>query len=264
MAPGNEALDLFCAFLIWIPVTVGILAFIGWSIQGEIEPLYGFVGVVLALSLGGMCLVPSTRHLAPYMTVCAFLALVLVPYGRAQHERRELAKIDLDRVEKAYDTLRVDRKNIDARIKIAKVLYSRGYHAQAVILAEEALKNAPRALFEEELQMLKQWKIRPVPQPVPGITCIECGHRNKAGQPFCAKCRAPILLHYARGNWVPPSVFKSLLLIWIAGGVSIVGIPLAQHRLSPNKSSWAVVLLLCCSALIAWLALRKKREVSSF
>jgi hypothetical protein len=264
MIPPNSTLDLVCATLIWIPVTIGILSFIGWAIQGEIEPLVGFAGVIIALLLGGLAIVPNTRHLAPFLLVSAVGAMILLPMARAQYEKRELGQIDLHKVEKAYELLRRDRNNIEARMRIAKVLYQRGYHPQAVTLASAALDKAPRALFEEELRLLRQWQTHPIAQPVPGLTCIECGAKNKAGEVFCAKCRAPILLHYAKGSWVAPNAFRRLLMIWIAGGLSIVGIPLAQYRMSPNKSGVVVVLLLSCSGLIVWLALRKGKGDSSF
>jgi hypothetical protein len=264
MIQPNSTIDLVCATLIWIPVTIGILSFIGWAIQGEVEPLVGFAGIVISLSLGGLAIVPNTRHLAPFLLVAALGAMILIPMARAQHEKWEHAKIDLGRVERAYELLRRDRNNIEAKMRIAKVLYQRGYVPQAVTLAEKALDKAPRAVFEEEFRMLRQWQVHPIAQPVPSLVCIECGSKNKPGEVFCGKCRAPILLHYARGSWVAPNAFRRMLLIWVAGGLSIVGIPLAQSRMLPNKSSLVVVLLLGCSALIVWLALRKGKEGSTF
>ncbi|HEY3779452.1 MAG TPA: zinc ribbon domain-containing protein [Fimbriimonadaceae bacterium] len=264
MFQPNSAVDLACAGLIWIPVIIGVLSFVGWAIQGEIEPIVGIAGVIIALTLGGLAIVPNTRHLAPFLLASALGAMILIPMARAQHEKMELAKIDVGRVEKAYDLLRKDRNNVEAKMRIAKVLYKRGYTAQAITLASNALDKAPRALYEEELRMLRQWQVHPIAQPVPGLTCVECGAKNKAGEVFCGKCRAPILLHYARGSWVAPNAFRRMLMIWVAGGLSIVGIPLAQSRMLPNKSRVVVVLLLSCSALIVWLALRKGKGDSSF
>jgi len=248
---------LISGCLIWIPISIGTISLIGWMIQGEVDVLAGLFGIALALVIGGLALVSKDQQMAPFLFAASVSILVLFPVARAQHEKRETAKIDLELLEKAYGALGENPQNVFFRVKIAKILYDRGIRDQAVSLAENALRGAPKDVFEAELRMLRTWKRAPMAQPPPNITCVACGARNKPGEPFCYRCGAPVLLHYAKGHWVHPTLFRRILLIWIAAAVPILGIPLAGINLSPNESPILVVLLLGFSAFMCWFALRK-------
>jgi hypothetical protein len=195
--------------------------------------------------------------------LAAFSAVLLFPVVRRQKDRRDFAKLDMERLEKAYEDLRKNPKNIGALLKVAAILQSRGLTGQAVVLAEETLKHAPKGVFEEEHRTLKQWKREPIAQPVPGITCLDCGMRNKAGIVFCSKCKAPILLYYAKGHWMNPFAMRKLLLFWLAVIVPLVGLPVTTELLGVDKRVPIAVMLLGVSAMLIIVALRVPKDVDA-
>jgi hypothetical protein len=257
------SIGLAAGCLIWIPVVIGIVSLIGWMIQGEIDTVFGLVCVLALLTMGGLALVSKNQDVAPYLMGGAFSAVLLFPIARSQKNSRDLAKLDLEKLEKAYEELKSNPRNLGARFQVAKILHSRGLADQAIVLAEEALKGAPRGVFEEELQTLKKWKRQPIAQPVPGITCLSCGQKNKAGSPFCKACGGPILLYYAKGQWINPYSLRKVMLIWLAILVPLVGVPLAKETLSANEVILAAVALLTISAILLFLALKVIKDVDA-
>lgn len=249
--------------LIWIPVAVGLVAMVGWMIQGEVDAAFGLICVIVLVTMGGLALVAPNQKMAPYLLIGAFSLVVLFPFVRSQKDKRELARIDLDQLEKAYDELKKNPRNVGARFRVAKLLHSRGIVDQAIVLAEESLKNVPRGVFEEEAQTLKKWKRQPIPQPVRGIHCLMCGHKNKAGTTFCMGCNGPLLLYYARGQWINPNLLKRVLLVWMALIVPLLGMPISRELLDPNKSVIISVFLLSISAVLVVLAVMGFKDANA-
>ncbi len=262
--PATELnIGLAAGCLIWIPISIGLVAMIGWMIQGEVDVAFGIICVIVLMTMGGLALVAPNQKMAPYLLIAALSLVVLFPMVRSHKEKLELAKIDLDQLEKAYDELKMNRLNVGARFRIAKLLHARGIVDQAIVLAEESLKNVPRGVFEEEAQALKKWKRHPVPQPVPGVNCLMCGHKNKAGTTFCQNCNGPVLLYYAKGQWIHPNLLKRVLLIWMALIVPLLGIPISRELLDPNKSVIISVFLLGISAVLVVIAVMGFKDANA-
>jgi hypothetical protein len=259
----NGALDVSLLFscLIWVPVSISVVTLSGWIIQAEIEPLLGLLGVGVALGVGILAFVGPDPQLGPWLLLASISMVILVPIGRSLNDKRDLALIDIEQIERAYEALATSPTDVGSKFRIARVLFKRGNALQAIALAEDALKGMSKTLFEDEFRTLAGWK-RGVPWTSEPMVCV-CGNRNSAGAVFCTRCRAPLMLHFARGKWVHPSVFRRLLLGWMAALLSIIGIPAAASALPTPKSTGLVVALLAGSAVLGWLALRPERTEQS-
>jgi len=263
LAVNEFSIGLAAGCLIWIPVIIGVVAMVGWVIQGEVDAIFGVTAILVLLTIGGMAMVTTNQKIAPYLLAGACSAVILFPIARSQSDKRALIKLDLEKLEKAYEDLKINPRNIGARFRVAKILHSRGLVDQAIVLAEESLKGAPRGVFEEEMQTLKGWKRHPIAQPVPGVTCLACGQKNKAGTAFCKGCGGPVLLYYAKGLWINPHSLRKVLLIWLAIMLPLVGMPIAKETLDSTKTVIISVLLLSISAVLVVLALKVFKDADA-
>lgn len=248
-------LGVVAGCLIWVPASIAVVTLIGWIIQAEIDPVAGFAGIVLSVAIGAIGIIAPDPHITPWLLIGSISMVVLFPIARSVRERRELALLDVEQMERAYEALEKNEKDIGARVRIAKILFHRKNVNHAIALVEDALKGMPKDLFDEEYRMVGRWKAMGPVHPTQ-LVCVECAARNKTGAAFCYRCKSPILLHFAKGHWVPPSILRKLLLGWVAAVLLIVGIPVAASVLPPTKSAPVVVLLLCVSAFIAWVAVK--------
>ena len=249
------------AALIWIPVCIAVMTLIGWIIQAEIDATAGFLGIALSLGIGAVAFISHDPATAPSLLLAAISMLVLFPVGRALREKRDMALLDVELMERAYENLAKNPNDVGAKLKIAKTLQRRGNIGNAVEVAEAALKGMPADLFQEEYRMIAMWKRSGLFQILP-VVCVTCLAKNKGGSVFCYRCGAPVMLHFAKGHWVHPTLMRRLLLGWMACVIPIIGIPVAATNLPPAKSGPIVVVLLCAAGLIGWLAVRGWRNAT--
>lgn len=197
-----------------------------WMILGEIDALFGISSIFLALGLGYVTIKPPVAWLSPVCFFAVILLVIAFPILQRTLQARELAKIDIEKIEDLCENLALRPDNLSAKFRLAEVLWHRGIHAHAVGLAESILPQMNPNLFRSEHQAVSQWRRQLggsfVPRPV---KCLECGHFNPPGDHTCAKCRAPYLLLYARTAWLGPSIGRRILGTWIIAVVVIVGIP---------------------------------------
>jgi hypothetical protein len=242
--------------LVWVPVCVWVCSLVSWMIAGEVEWYIGFIGICIAIAMGAVSLISRDERLAPYMFVAALSVVILGPKVRDATVKHQLAQADIDSLERAYEQLSGKPDNVGAKLRVAKVLYSRGAFEQAVATAESALKGLPATLFDAEHKMIRDWKARCRHGWDATVHCIDCGTRNNPGEVFCVKCGSPILLYYAKGSWVGRNVARRLIGIWVACIASLVGVPIASSLLQQPYRMIVGILIIAASGWIVWFVLR--------
>jgi len=256
MPAGNDSISIFVGFLVWAPVAVWVYSLVSWSIMGEIAPVFGIVGAFLGIVLGVAVMLQPNADLQPIMVlgVCTLVA-VFAPL-RSMMQRRELAMIDIESIERAYEQLGERPDGFGPKIRIARLIHARGLRGHAVVLAEEALKPFPRSIVEDDLRQVRMWKAQTTPDDYSELTCLECGLRNRPGTLFCTRCHAPILLAYARGAWTGKRTARRLMAAWIASMAGLIGIPLAAGSMPPVLAGITVTMLLAGSGALVFVAFR--------
>lgn len=228
----------------WIFVVVWIMAMLHWTIQGDIDPPYGILGIVIGLGLGILSISPPAGK--DFLTPVAMFAVVgsvalFVPL-RTLLNRNELVSIDVDAIERAYEQLEERPNNVGARFKIAKLAYRRGLQGHAIKVAEDALKGMPQDFFTEEHKLVEMWKRQSTDdvsfKPIP---CVECSTNNPAGELYCKGCGAKFLLDQAKGKWIGRALARKLIAGWVALLGVFVGIPLTASTLPPGAALVAIL-----------------------
>ncbi|HWA83523.1 MAG TPA: zinc ribbon domain-containing protein [Fimbriimonadaceae bacterium] len=240
----------------WIAIAVWVMSLIGWMIQGDIDPLFGVVGIAAAFVLGYFSFMPPTEVLRPFTAVATVLTVVIFPYLRRTLNERALLAIDVEAMENAYAMLREKPENYMARFKLARLLYERGHVESGLAVGAEALSGMPEKLFTEEHRMYGRWhRLNPQANLSKTIPCIDCGHPNPPSAILCQRCGQPYLLDMARGRWVGRQFAKKLIGAWVAGIIALAGIPLAS-QLPPAAAIVAILLIMAGAITMVWLAFR--------
>lgn len=256
MPEKTSSLAILIGCLVWAPIALWVYSLISWTIMGEIDALFGIVGAFLGIALGVAIMLQPHPSLAPYLVASVFTLVLVFPYLRSVLTRRELAQIDIESIERAYEQLDERPDGFGPKMRIARLIYGRGLRGHAITLAEEALKPFPRSFVEDDLRQVRIWKATAIPDDFHPIRCLECGKENPSGTLFCLRCHSRILLRYARGSWSGKRSARRLLAAWIASMAGLVGIPLAGIALPPVAASVVVTFLLAGSAILVYLAFR--------
>ena len=209
-----------------VPIAIWIFTFISWSVMGDLEPLFGLLGIGSAFALMYTLHTAPTPLFALVGTVALFGSVIVIPIMRRHLNKRGFAQMDVEQIEAAYRMLSVKPDNPSAKYRMAEGLYARGYLWQAVAIAEDALDGFPERGFEAERRTVGGWRraaeARNEASSLPGL---ECGHVNQPGAVYCGRCRSSYLAEYARGKWLSRSLGRKLLAAWVCGLVVFVGIP---------------------------------------
>lgn len=256
MPEKTSSLAILIGCLVWAPIAVWVYSLISWSIMGEIDALFGIVGAFLGIALGVAIMLQPHPSLAPYLVASVFTLVLVFPYLRSLLTRRELAQIDIESIERAYEQLGERPDGFGPKMRIARLIYGRGLRGHAITLAEEALKPFPRSTVEDDLRQLRIWKASATTEDFGPIRCLECGKENPVGTLFCRRCHSRILLRYAKGSWSGKRSARKLLSAWIASMAGLVGIPLAAIALPPVGAGAIVTILLGGSAILVYLAFK--------
>ena len=245
--------------LIWIPIAAIVLALVQWMVSADVDVFSGIVGIGLAIFLGIVALDPPT----PWAPVAAFVAavstIVLYPPLAWLANRHELNSVDAESVERIYESLQERPNNAPSLLRLAKILYAKGYAGHAIALAEIALRNLPRGLFPDEHRMVQHWKRAAVNEAYfRPIACIECGYANPPGDVYCARCRSPFFQSVVRGRWVGRTLARRALAIWATTICLALAIPMAASRLNPAAVSVVVPLLVLCAFAMLGIAFLRK------
>jgi hypothetical protein len=240
-----------------------IYALLAWSIQGDIEGIYGFLGIVLCITLGFFALVPPRDEIPPIICGFSFLSVLGFPAVQAIMNKRHLAQIDLDAMERVYESLGQKPLNPALRFRLAKLLYARGLVQEAIAVAERTIPSMPVQYFADEHREFKSWHFALKEPKKVTFACFHCHAENLPGEVFCQSCGEPLLLDIARGRWVGNKFLHQMLIIWGAAVSLLIGIPIATLSLPPVWSVVTVLLLVVLAIAGCYFALRPKGEGST-
>jgi hypothetical protein len=221
-------------------------------IGGDIDPIFGVIGIFLAVGLGYVALSPPSPRFNLYTFGAVTGTLVLFPFMRHALNQRGLRAVDVEDVEKAYEILKARPDNHASRFKIARLIYELGLPGHAMRIAERCLEQSPKTFFEEERRMVQRWHWVALPQTVfHAITCSECGYQNPPGDVFCERCRAPFLLNRLRRKIMPSALGKKLMGAWIAMVAALAGIPYLSEIGGPLAIAGIIALMALSLGVLA-------------
>jgi hypothetical protein len=260
---SDHPLYMVCGFIVWIPVSVWVMGMVNWMIQGDLDFISGLLGSTVAIVLGVFTMWPPVPALAPLFLFSIIAIIALYPFVRDILEKRAHVQIDVEAVERAYESLDEKPGNFGARWRLAQVLYTRGVTGHAVAIAEDLLEGADQQVFHEELRILGRWREDIRIDASRALPCLECHAMNDPGELYCRRCNGKFLLDYARGRWFGRRSVRRLISLWAAGVAGLVGVPTAATSLSPNTSVVVVPLLMLVSVLIIWRAFGPQKEADT-
>lgn len=260
-SPGSVLSLVGCA--VWLPIAVWVYSLITWSIMDEIEPWIGLPGAVLGIALGVAIMLQPNEQLTPLLIIGLVSMMIAFPALRSYHNKREFAKIDLQSMEDAYEQLSFRSGNLGAAMRIARIAYRRGWVGHAVAVAEPVVNAFPKEIVSDELRELRSWKAQMQQHHNHSLMCLECGVANPPGNLWCKSCGAPVLLAHAKGAWLGSSSARRLMAAWLAGVVSLIGIPLAASVLPGPAAAVVIVIFLAGSTVVVWRAFRPDRRTAS-
>lgn len=235
--------------LVWATVAVWLVTFLMWSIMGDVEIWAAFLGAGGMAGLGFIASKPPNPAVMWAAGIFVIISLPLYPGARKMINGRQNALIELERMERAYDTLLLRPHNPGAALRIAEALFARGYIALAASVGEEAMIHLPRNLYDREYKMVQGWKAQAKTNGVPELVCPLCGERNEARDVLCSRCRGPYLLAYARGAWAPAGISR-ILAGWLGGACLTIGIPAVASSSIPEAGKAVLIFAMAGAAVL--------------
>ena len=250
-----DPLGAFSAVFVWVPIAVWVISMVHWMVTAEIETPFGLVAIGVAIGLGVVTASPPAPWLSPLIFTAVMVTVVVFPFVRTAVNRHALAAIDIEQLEKHYEALRMRPDNAGAMIKMAELLYIRGFPAYAVAIGERALVNLPVNLFRAEHQMVSAWKMQGASAPKGRLfPCLHCGFGNDPSEINCQQCGYPYVVEMAKGKWLGTGSGRKLIAVWIGLVIAFVGIPasasLAQR--SPVLALTVIALQIVAAAVVVY------------
>lgn len=243
--------------LVWLPLIVWTVLIIGWMITAEIDIVVGILALLMVLAMGVLAFNSPTPILPPLLFVAGLGTLVMLPVARLAMNKAELKSFEQESMERAYELLGTNPRNIGGKLRMARALYNHGHAALAAEVAEKALQGMSETTFREEWKNVREWRAA-APGPAPAtIRCVHCGYQNASEQMFCQGCGERYLLAYVQGRTVAPGLKGKLIAGWFAAMLAMVGIPVAATTLAPALALVAILLLLGGAVAILYFAFRR-------
>lgn len=231
----------------WAPIAVMIFAMISWAIQGDVEPMLSFLGVILCFGMGYVALVPPNDAYPPIICGICWLTVLGYPVARAVMDRYMLAQVDVEAVERVYTALGQRPLNPALRFRLAKLLYARGLVQEALAIAESVIQAMPRQFYRDEHLEIQRWGMQLRGPRQATFSCMNCHAENARGEIFCQTCGEPLMLGRAQGRWVGKKFMQQMLTIWVAIVTLILIIPFATSALPPLLG----MVLICALVAVA-------------
>lgn len=238
---ASDPLGAACGCIVWIPISVWIVSAIHWMVSADLEVLFGVLSIAIAAGLGILTVNPPVQGMSPWLCASTTASIVFFPAVRSSMNRRALGAIDVQQLERFYGALLKRPDNAGALIRLAELLYIRGFPANAIGLGEKALQSLPVNLFAAEHQMVQAWKQQVRGRSLPTSTpCLNCGYENKLDDLHCQGCGTPYIVDLAKGKWLARGSAKKLIAVWIGLVIAFVGIP-TSVELAKTSSTLALV-----------------------
>ena len=250
---GRNPLGFVGACMVWIPVTIWIIAVVHWMIGGELDAVTGCLSLCVAFALGYFTSNPPQPwigHLFFYTTIGT---VAVFPFVRSGFQARQLAAMDVDLMREAYELLRSKRNNSGIILKMSRILADKKHYGHAIPVAELALQGLPAAHFHLEIAEVKGWKAMINPLHKYNLYCKKCDTMSPGGTLFCPKCDHELLMDLVTFNVMPAGKSRKLLMAWLILASLILIIPLASTMLPIGP---AIVLIGAVLALGGFVAVR--------
>jgi hypothetical protein len=237
-----------------------IVGLVWWTVDGRVSVIEASV-IAAALFFMFYLTIQTPSEVTKIGIVLIVISVVaFLPYAQTQYERAAFQAIDVGRLERAHATLAQQPDNVVARIEIAQLLHDYGLRGHAIAIMEATLgaldetvdptqNTSLRNLFSREAGKLKYWKLDASdPKYFEPLKCSACGESNPLTAIACARCRAPYLLDYARGEHLGKALIGKLLV-----GLALVASALAASvwALTGLTSPWDLISAAICMMVIA-------------
>lgn len=258
----NNPVSLIAGCAIWVPIAIWVLALLQWAVQGDIDFLSALAGIAVGIGLGGTALLAREPYMAPLILVGVLVTMAAFPVVRSSLNKRALAQIDVEAIEKAYELLAQKPGNAATKFKLAKTIYNKGMPAHALALAEDAIQQLPEAMFAEEHRIVKRWRHYRVPPGQGTLNCLTCSIVCPPGLTHCQRCGAPFLLDHARGAWIGKGLARRFVAAWIAIMVALVGIPFVAGSFPPGAAIPVIIGFMAMAIVVLVVTFRPSKEPS--
>ncbi|CAN5576169.1 hypothetical protein BH11ARM2_BH11ARM2_17300 [soil metagenome] len=252
-----QALFYLTGCLIWLPLCVWMVSLVQWMVSGETDVATGLIGIVVGLAMGAVAVTTPNLALRPFLFLAVLVTIIMYPFLRQAMIGRELKAIDVENMERSYQAIEERPDNAIAKLSLAKRAYALGYLNPAIGIAEEALNQLPKGVFEGDQKMVKRWKeyARRDPRAKVTLACPRCGNVNPPAATHCMKCGSRYLLDRSKVRFGPSVQGRKLLAGWIGMVLAIVGIPMASS-LPPMLALVAIFGILAVVGVVLLLAFR--------
>lgn len=252
-----SGLGLGC--LVWVPIAIWMVSLVHWTIQGELDLVVLVAAFFALVALGYATMNPPDPTWAPVLFGLVLGSILIFPIVRSAFSRRALEALEVERAEQAYATLRLSPNDLGARMKLARVLFAKGFVGEAVKVAEPALEGLPRRLIADEIREFEAWRYQAKdPALFRGTACLNCRTMNAPGEIYCSKCGAAFLLDALRGPFSRGGLGRKLIAAWALAVLLFIGIPAAARLTGPGQAVTLVALQVVIGAFFGWYALRDR------
>ncbi len=248
----NHTEYLVTAVLMGIPVCIWVSIFVRDLISGDMDTLVGICGALSVLFLGAASLTPQFYAYIPYLAFLAYGSFLVVPIGKRILDQKELKDLEIEKIEKAYQTLGLRPDNPGLKFRLAAMLFEQGMVDAAVSIGNSVIERMPQRTFPEEHRHLKGWNAASAPNSPTFFVCPKCGFHNKPGDVFCQQCASPFFLLMIKGPGQADNVNAKFISIWLTLIIAGIAIPAAFVTLPIGISlALTLVLLLICGIVLA-------------
>jgi hypothetical protein len=244
------------AMTVLIPLSFWVYSLISWMITDEVEFIYGFFGLVLALMAGGFVIMRAADPISPYVNGAVWTLVLLYPFYLQYKRRRELILLDFEAMENAYEQLSFRPNNLGAVMRIATVAFKYGAREHAILAAEKALEPFPRQHVADDWRQVTFWRSYGDLDETKIIRCQKCGRPVEPGPVFCPECGYWYLLAYVRGQWTDSDMGKRLLVVWLWAILALVGLIVVRGSGPQSVVITASVGILGFCIAGAWFSMR--------